>query len=171
MNLEQIQELRKRVNYFIDCEASGLHPESYPIEIGVSSLVNNHQFSTLIKPFDSCTYWSYDAQDMHHIEKEELQNGLNGFILANKMNSLYKDKTLWADSNFDKLWVETLFDVANVDMEFHVANLYNIPLPDAYKKAFNVLIGNNVEHRALADAIQIEKAWNQLLNIIEEDSF
>lgn len=171
MNLEEIQEIRKRVKYFIDCEASGLNQESYPIEIGISSVVNGHQFSTLIKPFESWTYWSYDAQDMHHIEREELQNGLNGIILANKMNHLYKDKTLWADSNFDKLWVETLFDVANVEMKFHVANLYNISLPDAYKRAFNTLIGNDIKHRALDDARQIENAWNQLINIIEEDVF
>lgn len=55
----------ERPSFFIDFEASGIAPDSYPIEVAVVS--REISFSSLI------THWSFDAQDMHGLCQDQLR--------------------------------------------------------------------------------------------------
>lgn len=58
----------ERPSFFIDFEASGIAPDSYPIEVAAVS--SEFAFNTLIKPARYWTHWSFDAQDMHGLSQE-----------------------------------------------------------------------------------------------------
>ena len=60
----------ERPSFFIDFEASGIAPDSYPIEVAVVS--NETVYSSLIKPVRYWTHWSFDAQDMHGLTQDHL---------------------------------------------------------------------------------------------------
>lgn len=168
MNLQDIISLRENIKYFIDCEASGLSKDSYPIEIGVSC--ESHKFSRLIQPFEKWDFWDANAQKIHKIKRNTLfEHGVSGKDIALRMNELYEGKVLWADSNYDNFWVSKLFIESNIKQRFIVGNIYNLDIHDAYKIAFRNLIGTDIKHRALPDATQLEESWLKLLNIIEED--
>ncbi len=71
----------------IEIEASGLHFDSYPIEIAV--LLEGHIHSWLIRPEPNWTYWSEDSEKLHGITREHLaNNGLPVSEVVELLNSL-----------------------------------------------------------------------------------
>lgn len=145
------------IEYFLDVEASGIHPESYPIEVGICG--PGYEFSHLIKPVDAWTYWDSNAEDLHGISREMLQeDGAEAGWLCQKLNHDLAGKTLWADSNYDAWWLETLFEVVGARPLFEVKNIFQLidqsRLPDYYGAT-----GGKVEHRALADAKDLRACW------------
>ena len=90
----------ERPSFFIDFEASGIAPDSYPIEVAVVS--NETSFSSLIKPVRYWTYWSFDAQDMHGLTQDQLhQEGDTPVAVARNMNQLFSGQVLCSDSPQD----------------------------------------------------------------------
>ena len=168
MTKEQIEVLRKTVNIFIDFEASGLHPDSYPIEIGI--VHDNTKYQKYIKPVYHWTYWCYNAQDIHNIKRETLINeGFDVVNIATELNSLFSGKTLWANANADKFWMDSLFEESGIEREFNISNILNV-LPEEYHSLLEKEMSSMNEHRALADAMELQRAWQSFLNKIEKDS-
>jgi hypothetical protein len=116
----------------IDVEASGLHFDSYPIEIAV--LVKGRIYSWLIKPHTDWKYWCPTAEKMHGISRETLEKqGVDAAGVARDIlrclegsrGLLFSDAAPW-----DIDWVTTLFAAANVPRLFHIASLEEILTPD-----------------------------------------
>jgi hypothetical protein len=147
--------------YFIDFEASGLAPDSYPIEVAVVG--PNVEYSTLIAPVRYWEHWSFDAQDMHGLSREMLfANGAAVEDVATQLNSVFSGKILWSDSNFDVLWMEVLFEAAGFEPTFEVKNFIH-HLSNQQVKDFLRTTTTACFHRALPDAMKNRAVVEQII--------
>lgn len=112
----------ERPSFFIDFEASGIAPDSYPIEVAVVS--SETSFSSLIKPVRYWTHWSFDAQDMHGLTQDHLlQEGDTPVAVATNMNQLFSGHVLCSDSPQDSFWFDVLFEAADLMPTFELKPL------------------------------------------------
>jgi hypothetical protein len=166
MNIDKINALRNKVDIFFDFEASGLHPESYPIEIGI--IHGDIKYQKYIKPVYHWDYWNNDAQAIHNITRETLfKEGFDIINVANELNEMFSGQTLWSDANEDRFWMDVLFQEAGIERHFNVANIRNI-IPEQYQKLFSEETANMTEHRALSDAIELKRAWILFLDKLKD---
>ena len=146
------------INYFIDFEASGLHPESYPIEIGIIG-GESDVFEALIRPADHWKYWCYDAQDVHRIPRDLLiSDGKFVRCVAEALNDRYAGQVLWADQAADNFWNQALFEAAGLEPAFSVGFIYNRIPPDQWA-IFQSYRPAQIAHQALQDASDIRTAF------------
>lgn len=112
----------------IDIEASGLHFDSYPIEIAV--LIGEDVQSWLIKPEPAWDYWSERAEEMHGISRALLETaGTAAEVVGQQLNDcaertggvLYSDAVFW-----DEDWLKTLFYAAKLPMRFRVSSIFDL---------------------------------------------
>jgi hypothetical protein len=151
---------------FVDIEASGLHFDSYPIEIALR--INQKTHSWLIKPEPNWHYWSSEAEALHRISlRYLLENGLPArqvateinFILNETEGIIYSDAAEW-----DWDWMKVLFDSVKISPCFivlPVQDLMDEMQQKLFIKAFKEL-ANSVDfqvHRASDDVKMIEKAY------------
>lgn len=138
----------------IDLEASGLHPDSYPIEVGVYDIEHpESSFSFLIKPDPTWTYWDYSAQDIHGLARAYIEeDGISIYEACKVLNEKLGDCVLSDAVSFENMWLNTLFGTANVVPTFVVESVYNyINLMDLAD--FEAAMFNGARpHRALDDA-------------------
>lgn len=136
--------------FFVDFEASGIAPDSYPVEVAVVSAETS--FQALIKPARYWTFWSYDAEDMHGISQDELRrDGIAAEDLALRMNELFSGQTLCSDSPQDVFWMDTLYEAAGLEPAFGLKPLESfVSREDASEILRN--LPNRKHHRALQDA-------------------
>jgi len=142
---------------FVDFEASGIHPDSYPIEIGIVG--PDFEFEALIQPVRYWTYWSHDAQDMHGITRYLIESqGVAPIQLCQQLNDRFSGQVLWSNSHYDALWVDILFEAAGIQPEFEIKDIMAevdvLRLPDYHSGGNDAL-----EHRALSDARNIRACW------------
>lgn len=145
------------IEFFLDFEASGLHPDSYPIEIGIVG--PDFEFEALIQPVRYWTHWSYDAQDMHGISRDLIEShGVTPIQLCQQLNDRFSGQVLWSNSHYDALWVDILFEAAGIQPEFEIKDIMAevdiLRLPDYHSGGNDAL-----EHRALSDARNIRACW------------
>jgi hypothetical protein len=108
-----------RPTHFIDFEASGIAPDSYPIEVAV--VYPGGEFQALIQPAPYWDHWSHDAQDMHGISREQLnRDGRPVLEVAEAMNELFGGKTLCSDVPTDCFWLKVLYEAAGIEPTFKV---------------------------------------------------
>lgn len=95
---------------FIDVEASGLGPTSYPIEIGWADL-DGRTGSVLIRPAASWTYWDEEAELLHCISRAELaEKGLTASAASRLVAETFAGRILVSDSpGWDGHWLAMLF--------------------------------------------------------------
>ena len=156
----------------IDVEASGLHIDSYPIEVAV--FIHGETHSWLIKPADEWVYWSLEAEAIHGISRQLLNSkGLEVRIVANALNEvlektcslLYSDAVQW-----DSEWLRTLYEHVDIPQMFQVASIYEI-LPETgqtlFQESFKLLAesGKYQQHRAEHDVLMIHEAYLIASNI------
>jgi len=159
----------------IDLEASGLHFDSYPIEVAV--LINGKTRSWLIKPEPIWTYWCGTAQSMHGISREELeQNGLPVQTVAKELNEFLSefDELLYSDaSQWDEDWVDTLYLAAKETRNFHIGSIYDRLEADQielFHQHKATLAESNLyqPHRAESDVRIIAEAYYRTLSAYED---
>lgn len=144
---------------FLDFEASGLHPDSYPLKVSICTLDDEDTYETLIKPATYWNHWSFDAQDLHGIERDSLiREGRSPESVAADLNRLFAGKTLIADANEDAFWMDVLFEAAGIDQKFDVVNVYNL-LDGGRKTIFHKSMPKSKAHRPMEDAISVRNAW------------
>lgn len=144
---------------FIDVEASGIHPDSYPIKLAICSLEGNAAFETLIMPASYWEHWCHDAQDLHGIDQGSLfLHGLDTREVALGLNEQFGGKILLCDSNQDIFWIDVLFEAAGFDSHFSIVNVHNILHPE-FQEAFLKAFPAAKAHRPMDDAIALRNAW------------
>ena len=146
----------ERPSFFIDFEASGIAPDSYPIEVAVVS--NETVYSSLIKPARYWTHWSFDAQDMHGLSQDHLlQEGDPPHTVAERMNQLFSGHVLCSDSPQDGFWLDVLFEAADLMPTFELKPLEVFVGREAASDIYR-LLPTTRRHRALHDATALMEA-------------
>lgn len=136
--------------WFVDFEASGIAPDSYPIEIAVVS--TDFEYQALIRPVYYWTHWSFDAQDMHGISRETLlAYGLEPSFIAAELNATFNGAKLCSDSPQDGFWLDTLYEAAGIEPSFFLLPLEGFVGRPAADEIYR-LISSKHAHRALPDA-------------------
>lgn len=94
---------------FLDFEASGIAPDSHPIEIAAVSAVDHYH--VLIRPVYYWTHWSWDAQDVYGISRESLvAEGREPAFIAADLNAKLVSSTLCSDSLRYGFWRDTIYE-------------------------------------------------------------
>lgn len=108
----------------IDVEASGFGRGSYPIEVAVA-LDNREIHGFLIRPETHWTHWSEQAQALHGISRQELeQQGEPAKQVAQSLNDLLKGTVVYSDAwGFDNSWVGRLFHDVDVVPLFRIETI------------------------------------------------
>lgn len=112
---------------FLDCEASGLGVDSYPIEIAWSypdGSIESHLLNPALIP--EWTYWDHGAERVHGLTREYLEtHGEDPREVALRMNTCLEGQTLYSDSKaFDGFWLQGLYEAVGMEMTFSVGCLY-----------------------------------------------
>lgn len=143
-------------SFFIDFEASGIAPDSYPIEVAVVS--SESSFNSLIKPARYWTHWSFDAQDMHGLSQDHLrEQGDTPGAVARHMNQLFSGQVLCSDSPQDGFWLDVLFEAADLMPTFELQPLEVFVGRKAASDIYR-LLPTTRHHRALHDATALMEA-------------
>ena len=97
----------------INVEESGLHDDSYQIEIVV--LHKGNLYEWLIAPIDGWTHWDKAAEmECHSLSRETtITKGINASFVANTLNSLlcgttvYSDASAWNEKRINRLLLDS----------------------------------------------------------------
>ena len=156
----------------VDVEASGLHPDSYPIEIAV--LVDGRMHAWLIAPEPDWTYWDETAEGMHGIARKELiESGIDALQVARELNDVLErsNGTLYSDAApWDAEWIATLFAAVGLERSFQVLQIERL-MTEAQRSAFHEISqslaesGDYQTHRAESDVRMIHAAYHQALGL------
>ena len=156
----------------VDVEASGLHPDSYPIEIAV--LVDGRMHSWLIAPEPEWTYWDMTAKSLHGISRQELiDTGSDAGLVASELNDVLEgsDGLLYSDAApWDFGWIRTLYRSVGSIESFHVLQIEDL-LSESQRAAFQEISetlaasGDYRHHRAEADVRMIHEAYCRALKL------
>lgn len=156
----------------IDIEASGLHFDAYPIEVGIG--VRGMVHAWLIKPEPSWVYWDSAAEALHGISREKLMHhGLPARDVAAQIDKvmessrglLYSEAAPW-----DEDWINILFRAAGVARNFHILPLQDsltaeqLRVFDLEKKEL-AEGGRYIRHRAVADVKLAWAAWGHVFSL------
>ena len=152
-----------------DIEASGLAPESYPIEIAWS-LPSGEIRSCLIQIHPSWgDYWDPVAEAMHHISRERLRaEGLPAAEVAEQLNRVLAGEKVYFDGGgYDQHWLGRLFQVAGMKPSFNfrdfdsllaLAGVRNTSRQEAAAARAYQDIGDLPRHRAAND-VKFLQRW------------
>jgi hypothetical protein len=152
----------------LDIEASGLAPDSYPIEIGIV-LPDASSWCSLIEPATAWTHWSQEAEELHKISPQCLQQyGKTTQTVAKALNDLLTNKTVYSDCwVLDDRWLRKLYADAKMAPSFRLRDIMHILKEDDFivweptKK--NVAQELQVErHRATNDAKILQESFSRL---------
>lgn len=144
----------------VDVEASGLHPDSYPIEVGIYDVYNpDNRISFYIKPEPNWTYWDYNAEQIHGLSREQIEEfGVPVTEACKRLNEIC-DSVLISDApGFDANWLNVLYDAANMNPTFDVVGIQTVVPWDRYSDCVAYMSQQKRPHRALADAELIARA-------------
>lgn len=163
------QMIKKELG-IIDIEASGLHFDSYPIEVAI--LINDKCKSWLIKPESNWTYWCKTAESLHGITRQEIEvNGLPVIEVAQQINDFLNesDTVLYSDANrWDDDWISTLYFAAKIERNFYVDSIYDLIDKERWfefdsQKTLLAESGRFRHHRAAEDVRMIKEALSHVL--------
>lgn len=139
----------------LDCEASGIGEESYPISIGICGNEIQPWF-WMICPMEGWDHWDEVAESIHGIEKDYLQEyGRDAFLVARDMNAIFRGMTLYCDSMWDEFWIKKLFDDCGVLMSFNLVWLQK-KLTEEEKEEYSAWVeAASMTHHPVEDARKI----------------
>ncbi len=156
---------------FIDIEASGLEPSSFPVELGWATL-DGGSGAWLIKPASnwSAPGWDQSAAELHRIGFEQLRReGREAWQVAGQLNWMLDRPELVVLSDapeMDGFWLDRLFEQSPLTRGFALVNFANAlqtALNDKGRKHRLELPEPDRAHRAEADALQLMQFWREAL--------
>nr|WP_246624588.1 hypothetical protein [Oceanobacter mangrovi] len=146
-------------------EASGFGSGSYPIEIGYA-LEDRVVHSCLVKPAERWTHWSEEAESMHGISREMLQQeGRSIREVAMFLNDQLRGKTLYSDAwSYDSSWLGRLFDEAELVQRFRLETINRLLTPEQMEAWHNTKksLWNEMaidRHRAANDVRVLQETY------------
>lgn len=159
--------LRTSPIFFLDFEASSLHPRSWPVEIGIARIDGRAivSESCLIQPHDSWNraLWAADSEAIHGLPLDRLET--EG-VPANEAAGWFAKRNVGIGitdaPEFDRRWLARLLSVAPpvptvqlLDFDSYVA----MTVPDArVDRVYSYLDAFPAPHRAGADAARLAAA-------------
>jgi len=155
----------------IDVESSGLGPDSYPIEVGVS-IPSGDRYCSLSLPAPSWTAWDRTAEEIHGISRKMILScGKPIGDVTRELNRLLENQTVYTDGwVVDQPWISQLYYEAAIPQQFFVSSLETI-LSEAQMNIWHetkkrVIKELKVErHRASADALIIQETYMRTLRL------
>jgi hypothetical protein len=150
----------------VDVEASGLHPDSYPIEVGIFDLADPaKRISFYIKPEPQWTHWDYNAELIHGLSREQINEfGISVTEACERINAVC-DSVMVSDApGFDANWLSVLYDAANMTPSFDIVGIETVVPWDKFSNCVSYLAQQHRPHRALADAEIIARAIAQYMH-------
>ena len=160
--------LRNSPVYFLDFEACSLHPESWPVEIGIARIEGRAIVSEacLIRPHDSWdrVLWAKESEAIHGLPLERLE--AEG-VPAEKAAAWFAERNVGIGitdaPEFEKRWLARLLspappipEVQLLDFSSYVAmTVPECRVDDVYR----YLDAIPAPHRAGADAARLAAAW------------
>jgi hypothetical protein len=156
---------------FLDIEASGLGPRSWPIEIGVAMISPSGTISTqsaLIAPDPDWdpTAWSAESQAVHGISRAQLdaEGGPAPAVASGVLMALGHRMVVSDAPEFDERWLGVLLRTLAptlpvprlVDFDQLVATAFE---PDAVDRVYRTLDALPAPHRAGPDAERLARAF------------
>jgi hypothetical protein len=150
-----------------DIEASGLHQDSYPIEIAWQESQEPCRFdSFLIRPAITWTHWDdYAETEIHHISRSTLvDKGISIKEACIRLNTALTGQTIYSDAiEYDQRWMMRLFDEADIKPKFSFGSVIEKLPADGELLLCKLAKNSYIEHRALDDARQIAEWVNQII--------
>lgn len=162
----------------MDIEASGFGSSSYPIEIGV--VMNNGQrHCCLIRPHASWVHWDSDAEKLHGISPELLQQkGRKIHEVCWEFNELLAGKTVYSDAwSHDVTWLRRLYEYSGLACEFTLSPIESIASEaqllcwDEVKNEILADIGDADRHRVTNDAILVQLTFCKSAALVNSQNF
>ena len=140
---------------FMDIEASGLGPRSYPIEVAWKCGLTGECDSFLINPETgyNWTDWDSTAEDLHHIAVDELlAEGVSVREACQRLNSRLDGKTVTSDAlDFDFFWIRRLYESAMMSPAFEMQGIDKV-LEGGQLIQYRLVASAQVRsHRAMGD--------------------
>lgn len=154
----------KRLITFLDIEASGIHQDSYPIEIAWCDTEGNCD-EFLISPAAQWRHWSYEAERLHGISRAQLSNqGLDICTACLRLNDHLGCEFVYSDAEeADSQWLNKLFQAAGVEPFFTLIDIYDLQAilnAHSFVTLHKIIRANPPPHRALKDARRLAMALN-----------
>ena len=117
---------------FVDVEASGLGPYSWPIEVGWG--FHGHEpRSVLVRPHESWSMqaWEKSAEALHRIAPNDLlEGGRTPVEVALGLNAALGDAEVYSDApDYDSFWLFRLYDAAGVKPNYKLRDLGDLLRP------------------------------------------
>jgi hypothetical protein len=117
---------------FIDVEASGLGPYSWPIEVGWG-FHGREPRAVLVRPADSWSMqaWEKGAEAMHRIDPGRLlAQGRTPHEVALGLNAALGQATVYSDApDYDSFWLFRLYDAAGLKPNYKLHDLGHLLKP------------------------------------------
>lgn len=159
--------LRNYSGHVVDIEASGISPDSYPIEVGVV-MQDGRRYSSLIKPMRHWQHWCPDAEAIHGISREQLMDeGVDPEIVCQQINDLCSAQVLYSDCWIhDEQWIKRLFYDAASRPRFQCRSIEHLLTETqleqwVQRKQAMASVLALAPHRALNDARIIQAVLDQ----------
>lgn len=141
------------MSIIVDVEASGLHPDSYPIEIAWFDFESGEHDSFLIKPASYWTYWDPIAESIHGIDQAELiMKGLSVFEASDRLLDRLRGRTVYSDAvPYDSMWIEALLEASGEIRTVAIDSVFSLVSDDECGDLMDRLSSTEKPHRALDD--------------------
>jgi DNA polymerase-3 subunit epsilon len=153
----------------LDFEASGLGPQSWPIELGVSWITSDlkvETYANLIKPAFNWgdDGWNEASADVHGIPRGDLDAAPTADVVARDFLTVLGDRIALSDApGFERFWLETLLEAAMLENTVEIRD-FNVTASQTFSPAVCARMKNHMRsrdgrHRAGADSAYIPQAW------------
>lgn len=160
---------------FVDFEASSLHENSWPIEVGLCWFNENKALQSASKLIRPESYWEESGWDeisaeVHGISKAELMVADPAPAVADWVLSMIGEKRLISDCpSYDERWMSTLLSTstkehgyAHFEMILHYASeMFSWDV--AVELMASMEASNERPHRAGPDALLLGKQWEMAI--------
>jgi len=146
---------------YIDLEASGLGPDSYPIEVAWKDSADGSSDNFLIDPsqVEGWDYWDEFAEELHGISPEDLSGHLDARASAERLNQALSGRKVVCDAlEFDSFWIRRLFTAAGIEQAFQLVGLEHVLASEQLVQYRMIAKTQLRRHRAMLDVEDLMKA-------------
>lgn len=159
----------------LDFEASGLDPQGWPIEIGLSWITDHgavETWASLIRPDPgwSTAHWSEPSADVHGIPPEALAEAPPAADVAREMLARSEGRVVLSDApDFEQRWLDRLLGtigragaITVRDYDMATFRLFEGSL--RLDSVYDHLARHPAPHRAGPDSRRLAAAWRAAAN-------